>query len=133
MTPPSTRTPHMTSPTSTPTPRITHKCKACTNKLNLRLSKIQCDVCLGYFHSKCSLKTRDYELLNGSWICVCCMTDIFPFNSIETNDEFIDVHTDNIFDKLPFVSKKVKCNGCNGEIKKNFPALFCKSCNQPFH
>ena len=124
----------MTPPSSTP--HIIHKCNECDKKLSLKHCKIQCEMCLGYFHSKCSLKTRDYQDIfnnNTGWICNYCMTNIFPFNNVETNDESIDVHNANIFDKLPSLNKKLKCNGCNAKIKKNFPALFCKSCNQPFH
>ena len=127
-------TPTLTTPT--PNSPIIPRCKECDNKMRLPHCKIQCEICLSFFHSKCSIKTKDYQILTNSnigWMCNFCRSNIFPLHNVETREEFEDALNDNIYDKLTTMNKKMKCNGCNAKIKKNFPALFCKSCNMPFH
>ena len=70
------------------------KCRECTKVVRENARGIQCDVCLKWFHLKCtvlSIKEYNYFSKTGDlWICLYCRRDIFPFHTLE-RDELIDL------------------------------------------
>ena len=55
---------------------------------------VQCRSCCEYYHMKCiSLERNMQDDIHNSkcdWLCSNCLADIFPFNQIEDENEFID-------------------------------------------
>ena len=78
-------------------------CGHCSKNVCPRFRKIYCDICLKYFHYKCSIKISEFETLqnhNLTWTCSPCKNEIFPFSSVEACD-FIGLFiNDNLKDLL---------------------------------
>ena len=70
-------------------------CPTCGKRVLPHASKIVCHVCTETYHMKCiSLSTADHDCMRRNlhnWICLQCISSIFPFNHIEDNNEFIDM------------------------------------------
>lgn len=73
-------------------------CKQCTKVVKKNHRAIQCDACNDWVHMKCaSLSAQDYVKLGSSsesWFCICCLSQIFPFMSLDQT-EFKDVVVSN--------------------------------------
>ena len=109
-----------------------YNCGKCYKIVCERNRNIKCDICLSFFHIKCSIKTTDYEKLDKNWICCTCSSDIFAFSNIESNDDFVQIFSDNM-PKMVSLPKKSKCGECNHKIKNNFPYICCSICSCYFH
>ena len=119
-----------------PEPPRPHDCGKCSKFVCERNRKIKCDECTNFFHVKCSIKTSEYNDLiekNIGWMCLSCRNEIFPFTSIETNQEIIDIFSENLFKNMPLITKKSKCGFCASKMKKGFPYAYCYCCSKSFH
>ena len=69
------------------------KCLICTKPFPLHSKKIKCCVCLGKYHLNCiSLSNENISYIQDNlqtWFCSMCITEIFPFNNIEDEVEFV--------------------------------------------
>ena len=126
----------MQSHPSNPQPaHATIKCGNCDKRICNRYCKIFCDNCFEFFHYKCSIKIKDFEILesqNIGWTCSPCRREIFPFNNVETNEEFSNIFAEDNLREL-ILQRKRKCNSCSKAIKKHFPANCCLECKKYFH
>ncbi len=87
-------------------------------------SSIKCSVCACKFHKKCanlsSKELRYYESNDTNWMCMKCLTNLFPFNNLE-NFEFECCINLNIneslyekYEKCTYLNfKPFKYNDCN--------------------
>ena len=69
-------------------------CCTCSRKVLRHASCAQCRSCYEYYHMKCdSLEKSEQDDINNNtenWLCSICLADIFPFNQIEDENEFIN-------------------------------------------
>ena len=82
------------------------KCNEC-NKCIYNVSNnnaIRCSLCSCYYHKKCTNVNSDYN----DWFCLTCTCDIFPFNQIIDDDEFLFTirYFDNCHDYNKFLDLK---------------------------
>ena len=68
-------------------------CPVCERNIQSHAHKIQCSLCKSHYHLNCITLARDEQLYvqNNSniWYCSTCIESIFPFNTIENDQEFI--------------------------------------------
>ena len=67
-------------------------CPICTKRILRHARKIDCSCCYRTYHLKCLtlVPTELVTLLEDpNWICKLCLNDLFPFNHIENEKEFI--------------------------------------------
>ena len=128
--------PHPQPSNSLPQPtNSVRNCGKCSKRVCHRYCKIYCDTCLKYFHYKCSIKINEFELLQKQsigWTCQPCRHNIFPFNIVESNDDFLNLYIDDPLKDL-LLQKKKKCHSCTKTIKKSSPANNCSNCKKYFH
>ena len=71
---------------------IMANCPICDRKILAHAKKISCTICYSTHHLKCiSIDpevTSKLELEHKTWYCSVCLADVFPYNHIESNDEF---------------------------------------------
>ena len=69
-------------------------CPTCGRKVLSHACYVQCRSCGEYYHMKCISLERNMQAdIHNSkcdWLCSNCLADIFPFNQIEDENEFID-------------------------------------------
>ena len=69
-------------------------CYTCSRKVLRHAYRVQCRSCYEYYHMKCiSLEKSEQDDINDNtenWLCSNCLADIFPFNQIEDENEFIN-------------------------------------------
>ena len=69
------------------------KCKICHNKIMTHSKTIQCSLCHNIHHMNCitlnKLEQEEYLKNQNNWNCLNCYSDLFPFNNLEDDDEFI--------------------------------------------
>lgn len=82
--------------------RIKNSCNVCGKNVSDNQKGIYCDAHGGWLHLRCtSLSVVDYGTLSSTkddWFCSKCATEIFPFNNIESDAEFLMYVRDS---KLP--------------------------------
>ena len=55
----------------------------------LSAASVKCHYCENTYHTKCiSLETDYIRQLKENWLYGSCITDIFPFNKLENEDDF---------------------------------------------
>lgn len=63
------------------------KCNSCHKSTNSKLRKIHCKYCQAYYHIKCTclrdLSEAEGEHEKTSWLCLNCLTSIFPYNHLD--------------------------------------------------
>ena len=68
-------------------------CPICDRRVLNHSYSLKCCNCIQIYHMKCiTLKAEEHNCLSANkdaWICIKCNMDIFPFNSIEEDVEFI--------------------------------------------
>ena len=68
------------------------KCEICSRKFQSHSHQIQCCVCLNAYHMKCiSSRPEDLQKLTNvrnEWYCPTCLSNIFPCNFIEDENDF---------------------------------------------
>ena len=89
-------------------------CTTCCKKFQSHSRKIMCCVCDNEFHIKCVTLSPEciqhLEENHTNWFCLTCTTDIFPFNKIEDDLDFLSVTTDMcIFnhDSFSYISENI--------------------------
>ena len=74
------------------------KCEICSRKFQSHSHQIQCCVCLNAYHMKCiSSRPEDLQKLTNErneWYCPTCLSNIFPCNFIEDENDFLATITD---------------------------------------
>lgn len=69
------------------------KCKVCLKNICLKQKAMYCDICTTRIHLKCTvLSNNDYSTFCASsdpWYCPPCLMNIFPFNYIEDDSDFL--------------------------------------------
>ena len=69
------------------------KCLICTKPFLSHSKKVKCCVCLGKYHLNCiSLSNENISYIQDNeqtWFCSMCITEIFPFNNIEDEVDFL--------------------------------------------
>ena len=74
------------------TSSINFPCKVCGKNINDDDPAIQCELCNYWIHINCNnLNYNDYKSLQNSsdpWYCILCCSQIFPFNSMKSNNFF---------------------------------------------
>ena len=76
-------------------------CPICTKGFTQHVPKIFCTTCLQHLHISClpTYSDSDIQAINNGtnhWSCTICLANIFPFFSIEENDEIIKLmHCNN--------------------------------------
>lgn len=106
------------------------KCKRCPKHVNDNCRAIECDVCLQWFHLKCTvLSTKEYNHLsrtNDFWMCLDCHNDTFPFNSLN-HSELIELSFNSNTDC--FCSNKIIYNKLNSLPCFDIMSLIDKNSN----
>ena len=72
--------------------RMINICFICNGHVSDHAYKLYCSICKKMFHLKCiTLNKKDMDDLSqiDDWTCTLCLQEIFPFHTIEDNDEFI--------------------------------------------
>ena len=86
-------------------------CPICTKKILSHAKKIHCSVCYAVHHIKCisidPVIIAHLEDRNESWYCSICLIDIFPYNAIADDDEFVSAITSNSTMSLNYLSDKL--------------------------
>jgi hypothetical protein len=83
-------------PPPTPTTMANYPlCPVCKKGFTQHVPKLLCTTCLKNIHISCLPAYKDSDVLavnNGDahWSCMLCLADLFPFYSIENNDELIN-------------------------------------------
>ena len=62
-------------------------CKVCSKLIKSRRDIIHCSVCGNSIHLRCTALTRNDSC--SFYYCTFCTDDIFPFNHVKDDDEFI--------------------------------------------
>ena len=74
------------------------KCEICSRKLQSHSHQIQCCVCFNHYHMKCITPSPEdlLKLTNerNEWYCPTSLSNIFPYNSIGDENDFIATITD---------------------------------------
>ena len=69
------------------------KCLICKKLFLSHSKKVKCCLCLGRYHLNCiSLSSDIINYIQDNeqtWYCSLCITEIFPFNNIEDDIEFV--------------------------------------------
>lgn len=72
---------------------LKHYCGVCVKFIQSNQKAIFCDLCKKWIHLKCTELSRvDYISLDGSpneWFCSPCLQNLFPFNQIDDDIEFV--------------------------------------------
>ena len=67
-------------------------CPTCSKRVLSHAKGIQCYYCENTYHMKCISLETDYisqlKENHENWLCGSCITDIFPFNKLENEDDF---------------------------------------------
>ena len=86
-------------------------CPICSKKILSHAKKIHCSVCYAVHHIKCisidPVIIAHLEDRNESWYCSICLIDIFPYNAIADDDEFVSAITSNSTMSLNYLSDKL--------------------------
>ena len=65
-------------------------CRNCNKLVCEHCRGIQCDICLRWFHIKCTpLSVKEYNYfskIDDLWIYLFCRSEIFPFHSLESHE-----------------------------------------------
>ena len=73
-------------------------CKICCRRFQNHSRKIMCCVCNNEFHIKCVTLSpegiQQLEQNHTNWFCQTCITEIFPFNKLEDDLDFLSVLKD---------------------------------------
>jgi hypothetical protein len=72
-----------------------HKCKVCLKRIVNHEKTLQCTSCINPSHIKCLANYNDQDIIYASlssnhWTCPKCLSELFPYNSIEDTQTFID-------------------------------------------
>ena len=69
------------------------RCQICFKMFQQHSRKIKCNICLTYYHLKCitvcSEYLKDLSSAVNDWFCTKCITDLFPYNHLENDVDFI--------------------------------------------
>ena len=75
------------------------ECRTCNKRILRHAYHIRCALCRGCYHLKCiTLIPEEIEQLkctSTTWYCRSCNSDIFPYNNIEDNNEFLNCLKDH--------------------------------------
>ena len=86
------------------------KCPICSQKLLRHAKQLSCSLCLDVYHMKCisidPIVIADLENDNN-WFCVTCIHGIFPFNNLESQEEFISLTTGSCSTTISSLSDKL--------------------------
>ena len=73
------------------------KCPICTKNILSHAIKLRCAICSIFYHMKCisidPVVISQLEADKDTWYCHICLTQIFPYNNIDSNEEFISTTT----------------------------------------
>ena len=101
-----------------------YPCSVCSISVRNNQKSIYCDNCLHQTHLKCTqLSNNDVISLtnnNEHWFCPTCLTNIFPFNGLVDD-----------FDFLTCLYKFSRCNKPNPNLIKNSHQLCLTSKYKP--
>ena len=80
-------------------------CSTCAKNIRAHAKHIKCTLCAAIFHIKCiTLNYKEQKgMINNKaiWNCLQCNIDLFPYNHIESNKEFVAAAKDfNIYDRI---------------------------------
>lgn len=66
------------------------KCPICVKPVSNNCRAIDCDLCLKWWHFKCSYLTlkqnNAISVTNDLWICQLCCHNVFPFHDLDTSE-----------------------------------------------
>ena len=125
--------------TCTNTGTHTHtSCAACSKKITAHKVKLQCSICIKYYHLRCvNFTPNDVIKLNNTnmrryWSCLTCRQDMFPFMQV-TASEIEPRITNNSTSRDKNISfTRVNCNTCN-KIGNNLTMKECWLCGNTSH
>ena len=68
-------------------------CPICNRKISIHSKTVKCPVCASYVHIKCITlnfeEQNDIAEKSDLWYCTSCISEIFPFNTIENDTLFL--------------------------------------------
>ena len=80
---------------------MVNTCGICEGRISNHTYSIKCFFCSHMFHRNCLPLISKDDLIalksTGIWSCTRCNADIFPFNHIEEQEDFIDVISESWF------------------------------------
>ena len=75
------------------------KCLTCARKILQHAHNITCSLCSVTYHLKYIFIVPEdiqyIELHRNDWYCSCCLVDLFPFNNLENETDFMSVINDS--------------------------------------
>ena len=76
-------------------------CKLCSHRVLAHDKSAKCQTCYSPWHANClpCYSQADFEYAsdpNSNWTCPHCLSQLFPFNTIENNDSFRQAVTNPI-------------------------------------
>ena len=83
------------------------KCNVCHVKIMTHSKILRCSLCHNVYHIKCitlnKKEQQEYTHMANEWTCPHCYRDIFPFNNIEDDEEFVR----NACPTIPLMNDKI--------------------------
>ena len=71
-----------------------NKCRLCCHKILSHAFQVKCCLCNGYYHVKCITlvpeEMQQLRCVHPTWYCRSCNEEIFPFNNISDDGEFLE-------------------------------------------
>ena len=102
-------------------------CPTCGRKVLSHACYVQCRSCYEYYHMKCTYLERnmqdDIHNSKCDWLCSNWLADIFPFNQIEYENEFIDECQLRMKDSLKIsglIYNRFESNSSNDRLCSDF-------------
>ena len=86
-----------------------YNCIICNEHLAINSCHLICCCCAKYFHTNCLHNINQPDLLHQqnkqyNWICTVCTANIFPFNNIDDDEEYMKCITENVANKRQLLS-----------------------------
>ena len=60
-------------------------CGISTQVVDRSANSVTCSLCCCVFHSSCYYQPTDTHMVTDIWLCCCCICDVLPFTSDESD------------------------------------------------